>query len=380
MSLHVSAHAASGHAFYGSSEWLTLFRNFTPAEIVFLNSWGTPAADLVLTDDGERLLIDCVRRFMELGRSMGESSVPSPHVPRTLLRRQTPRDTQSWSGFVPTGDDWISMAVSGGHEREIALNCLKHMGAVTDDFSDLAATKLPVTQLAAELQAWGIASFPAYQSQLHASHQPADIAQHDFHSFPDVLFLLGIRPSNVLAGARVVDCGQLISAPWAGALLATWGAEVICVAHPARATNRWYGEDPVLLDLESRGDRQIFESLCNGAHLVLDNFRTRVWNNLAIDPIRLGARRHLSLPAFPSDDSRSNAKCYGFQLEGLYGVGHIPSFDATQAVPSSSKGLLDHCVGFAAATLAAYSMAGGTYGRTELSHLSLLQQLRDDIA
>lgn len=336
----------------------------TPLE-QWLSSASTKTA---LTPDGQSLFAGCAAAFIATARSLGQHEVPDT---TPLLPRPVATAPGAWSGFVPAGDQWLSIAISNDHERDTALRCLNFQGVPGNDLDALRDCSVPATALAATLQEWGIASFPA--STLsggipRASLKPA--------SLRTALLGAGLSVSRALAGARIIDCGQLISAPWASALLSLLGADVIAVAHPARARNRHYGADPVRLDLATTADRRRFAALCVGTDLVLDNFRPRHWSNLGIEPLELGARCHLSLPAFPRSDPRSNFKCYGFQLEALHAAGHVPAAESSTPVPAPPHGLLDHAAGFAGAVAAVAAIVGGGEGPKELSHLSLLQQIK----
>lgn len=250
--------------------------------------------------------------------------------------------------FLRVGDGWIALALAGSEKERFQAWAGAH---------DLDG---PPALLAGRLQGLGLAALPALPVPVgEAVELPA--------GDPGAAWL---RPHRApLAGFRVVECGMLASAPHAGAVLAELGAEVVAVSHPARTSSRWHGPDPLLLDLTRPADRVIFGALCRRADLVVDNFRARVWGNLGLDPLELGARTHLRLPAFPDGDPRAAWRAYGFQTEALFSAGCGPAEDAPSIVRAPARALLDHAVGFAG--VAAVLHAGNAGGRLEVSHAAV---------
>jgi crotonobetainyl-CoA:carnitine CoA-transferase CaiB-like acyl-CoA transferase len=85
-----------------------------------------------------------------------------------------------------------------------------------------------------------------------------------------------------LAGVRVVDFGIFVAGPYASKLLADYGADVIQVEPPTgRATlsgertiiSANHGKRSICLDAKSEQGRRIVAKLCEGADIVLHNFR-----------------------------------------------------------------------------------------------------------
>jgi hypothetical protein len=323
-------------------------RAFRIAELILRRSYGeaAPRPDDVVSLPGAPHGLGVSR----LGAALYAGAEAAALAVGPLPRRQLSVAGRSgWSGFAPFGGGWLSIALGSAEERALARRCL----------STLRAGCTPESA-AATLQEWGVAAFVAY---------PIDATR--FEATPAAQ--RSREPARKpLRGVRVLDCGQLVSAPWAAAVLRAWGASVVSLSHPARVASRRYGS-PVRLDLRRGVDRQQFVELCAHSDIVLDNFRHRVWPSLDLDPHALGARIHLSLPAFPEGDERNRLKAYGFQLEGRYGAGHAPCSTAAGALAAPGEALLDHATGFWAAVVAAGALQQGVRARIELPQVELIQ-------
>ncbi len=113
-----------------------------------------------------------------------------------------------------------------------------------------------------------------------------------------------------LEGVRVIEVGQALAGPLAGAILADMGAEVIKVEKPdggddARAWGPPFGPDgetslyfhgqnrnklSVTLDLKAPGDVAALHRLCEGADILIQNLRPGVVEELGIGPDAMLAR------------------------------------------------------------------------------------------
>ncbi len=111
-----------------------------------------------------------------------------------------------------------------------------------------------------------------------------------------------------LAGLRVVDCATVIAGPGCARYLADFGADVVKVEHPDGETTRSLGwRDPtdgetlwwklvnrnkrcVALDLKRADDRAVMLRLCDGADVLVENFRPGTLERLGLAPDVLLAR------------------------------------------------------------------------------------------
>jgi crotonobetainyl-CoA:carnitine CoA-transferase CaiB-like acyl-CoA transferase len=113
-----------------------------------------------------------------------------------------------------------------------------------------------------------------------------------------------------LEGVRVIEVGQALAAPLAGAVLADMGAEVIKVEKPdggddARAWGPPFGPDgetslyffsqnrsklSVTLDLKLEADRDALHALCETADILIQNLRPGVVEEMGLGPDAMRAR------------------------------------------------------------------------------------------
>ena len=114
---------------------------------------------------------------------------------------------------------------------------------------------------------------------------------------------------NALEGLCVVDLTTIVSGPYAAAILADLGADVIKIEPPGGENARHFRDDPSLVmgsltahvmnlqrnkrgmvvDLRSEGGREVFEGLVRWADVVIDNYRPGVTGRLRIDYASLRA-------------------------------------------------------------------------------------------
>ena len=106
-----------------------------------------------------------------------------------------------------------------------------------------------------------------------------------------------------LSGYRVIELGQLLAGPFAGALLAYFGAEVIKVEPPGDGdplrnwrvvkdgTSLWWrslgrNKKCITLDLKTEKGRELVAQLIDGADVLIENFRPGVMEKWGLGPER----------------------------------------------------------------------------------------------
>ena len=109
-----------------------------------------------------------------------------------------------------------------------------------------------------------------------------------------------------LEGVRVIEMGQLLAGPFAGTILAYFGAEVIKVEPPGGdpirgwrevrdGTSLWYrslgrNKKSVTLDLKSEQGRALALQLIEGADVIVENFRPGMMEKWGMGPEQLKER------------------------------------------------------------------------------------------
>lgn len=144
---------------------------------------------------------------------------------------------------------------------------------------------------------------------------------------------------GTLHGIRVVELSTMITAPYAGMLLADMGADVIKVENPDGGDPfRQYGggdysaqfcsynrnKRSVALSLKSEPGRTAFERLLERADVLLDNFRPGVLDRLGFGESRLQALNpsliHCSISGFGSSGPYVDRPCYDAIAQALAGM------------------------------------------------------------
>ena len=111
--------------------------------------------------------------------------------------------------------------------------------------------------------------------------------------------------ASPLVGVRVIELGSLIAGPFAGRILADFGAEVIKVENPTssdpmrewgkvRVKGRalWWaiqsrGKKSIAVDIKSAEGRMIIEALIEHADVLVENYRPGTLEKLGLAPDRL---------------------------------------------------------------------------------------------
>jgi crotonobetainyl-CoA:carnitine CoA-transferase CaiB-like acyl-CoA transferase len=171
-----------------------------------------------------------------------------------------------------------------------------------------------------------------------------------------------------LEGIRIIEPGQLVAAPFASALMADFGAEVIKTEMPGRGdplrqlapimhdgNSVWWktiarNKKSVTLDLRTAEGQALFKRLAERADVVLENFRPGVmdrwglgWEDLRkVNPRLIMARQS----GFGQDGPYAARPAYGMMVEGYGGL--TATLRHADTAPSLS-GICDHVAGLSIA-------------------------------
>lgn len=163
-----------------------------------------------------------------------------------------------------------------------------------------------------------------------------------------------------LEGVRVIELGQLIAGPFAGCMLAYFGAEVIKIEPPGKGdalrgwrvvedgTSLWWrslgrNKKSVTLDLKQEEGRKIAGQLIDSADVLIENFRPGVMEEWGLGPDVLKARNPALVYARISGFGQTGpyAKKPGFAsvCEGMSGFRYVNGYPGEAPVrPNLSIG------------------------------------------
>ncbi|MBL7251341.1 CaiB/BaiF CoA transferase family protein [Alloalcanivorax marinus] len=163
-----------------------------------------------------------------------------------------------------------------------------------------------------------------------------------------------------LAGVKVVELGQLIAGPFAGTLLAYFGAEVIKVEPPGgdpirgwrkldqSGTSFWWrsigrNKRSVTLDLKSDAGRDLAARLIDGADVLIENFRPGTLENWGLGPDRFSDSNpgliYTRISGYGQDGPYADKPGYASVCEGIGGLRYVNGFPGERPVrPNLSLG------------------------------------------
>lgn len=143
-----------------------------------------------------------------------------------------------------------------------------------------------------------------------------------------------------LQGIRVVDFTRVLAGPYCTALLADLGAQVIKVEPPQGDDYRAIGpmragrsalfevmnrnKRSVVLDLKLPQAQALAQQLCEGADVVVENFRPGVADKLGIGPTQMRARHpklvYVSISGFGQTGPAAHRPAYDIIMQALCGL------------------------------------------------------------
>ncbi len=163
-----------------------------------------------------------------------------------------------------------------------------------------------------------------------------------------------------LAGIRVVELGQLIAGPFAGTLLAYFGADVIKVEPPGgdpirgwrkldeSGTSFWWrsigrNKRSITLDLKTDQGRDLAAQLIDGADVLIENFRPGTLENWNLGPARFRKSNpgliFTRISGYGQDGPYASKPGYASVCEGIGGLRYVNGFPGERPVrPNLSLG------------------------------------------
>ena len=173
-----------------------------------------------------------------------------------------------------------------------------------------------------------------------------------------------------LSGIRVVDFSAVISGPLATMLLADQGADVVKIEAPERPDllrKEWYyrggltsmfanvnrGKRSVILDLQTDAGREAALTLCDGADVVLENFRPGVMERLGLGPEALHARNprlvYCRITGYGRTGPWSKRRSYDPVVQGITGFAAIQNNPEVPIPDLVRNALVDKAASYTAA-------------------------------
>ena len=167
------------------------------------------------------------------------------------------------------------------------------------------------------------------------------------------------NPSRPLDGIRVIEVGQLLAGPFAGCILAYFGAEVIKIEPPEgdpirgwrileNGTSHWWrsigrNKKSITLDLKKTEAQTIAKQLIDTADVVIENFRPGVMEswNLGPDEIKQSNPKiiYARISGYGQTGPYANKPGFASVCEGISGFRYVNGFpDQAPVRPNLSIG------------------------------------------
>jgi crotonobetainyl-CoA:carnitine CoA-transferase CaiB-like acyl-CoA transferase len=196
-----------------------------------------------------------------------------------------------------------------------------------------------------------------------------------------------VTDKKPLSGYRVIELGQLLAGPFAGSLLAYFGAEVIKVEPPGGGdplrnwrvmkdgTSLWWrslgrNKKCITLDLKTEQGRELAGQLIDGADVLIENFRPGVMEKWGLGPERFKPTNpglvYTRISGYGQTGPYAHKPGFASVCEGISGFRYVNGFKGEAPVrPNLSIG--DSISGLHAAfgiTLALLSRQSSGEGQT----------------
>ena len=163
-----------------------------------------------------------------------------------------------------------------------------------------------------------------------------------------------------LDGIRVIEVGQLLAGPFAGCMLAYFGAEVIKIEPPQSGdpirgwrvledgTSLWWrslgrNKKSVTLDLKQEAGRALAKQLIDGADVVIENFRPGVMEEWGLGPADCKQTNpglvYARISGYGQEGPYANKPGFASVCEGISGFRYVNGFPGEAPVrPNLSIG------------------------------------------
>jgi crotonobetainyl-CoA:carnitine CoA-transferase CaiB-like acyl-CoA transferase len=276
--------------------------------------------------------------------------------------RLTGEPMNAWaelSGFWPTADGWVRTHANYPHHRERLLSALGLRDDTTADelLVHLHGRSAEVIE-ALVAERGGIAVRVATENEWRASEAASEIAKRPLLHFERIGDgAVDTLPETTVdapaRGIRVLDLTRVIAGPVATRTLALWGADVLRIDPPqypeiaAQHLDTGAGKRSALLDLDAQ--RELFETLLEGADVVVMGYRAGALDKFALTPSALAARHPgivvARLTAWGTTGPFSERRGFDSIVQAASGISWLESLDRQKpgAMPAQA---LDHSAGY----------------------------------
>lgn len=169
-----------------------------------------------------------------------------------------------------------------------------------------------------------------------------------------------MNTAKPLSGYRVIELGQLLAGPFAGSLLAYFGAEVIKVEPPGGGdplrnwrqlkdgTSLWWrslgrNKKCITLDLKSAKGQELAARLIDGTDVLVENFRPGVMEEWGLGPERFKTTNpglvYTRISGYGQDGPYASKPGFASVCEGISGFRYLNGFPGEAPVrPNLSLG------------------------------------------
>ena len=204
-------------------------------------------------------------------------------------------------------------------------------------------------------------------------------------------------PRRPLDGVKVLELGQLLAGPWAGTMLAYFGADVIKVEPPGGdpirswrvvedGTSLWWrslarNKRSVVVDLRTEAGRGVVRRLAAGTDVLIENFRPGTMEKWGLGPDALRAENakliYARVSGFGQTGPHAQRPGYASVAEAVAGLRSVTGFP-DRAPARANLSLGDSLAGLHAAlgiVMALYARDAGSGGGGQTIDVALTESI-----